>query len=142
VAARKGFALRENMPVLLAGVAAMVMMVTSVNVVSLWQSHEKVAALNAQIATLRHQEAVVQKQATWLSSRQALLELAREQYQLVSGKAQLVQILPPATNRSYGGDPANDPLISPAEAAGVAAPSTPHHDSFWSRVRRSLEFWR
>lgn len=134
---------RENAPLVLLAMFFVVGTVASLNFVSLWQNHQRLSALHAQIAALHQQEASIKQQEQFLSSRQTLLDLARREYQLVQQNEQLVQVLPAATSRSYAGDPANDPIVSPTSAVVVGL-ATPHasHPSFWTRVKDTLEFWR
>lgn len=117
-----------------------------------WQAlvaqQSEINALRSQISVLEAQQAALDEQSQALKGAEAITGLARQQYQLVRVGQQLIQVVP----RTRGGiadidaaDPANDPLVSPADVMTV----NPHgggmsgeSGGFWSRLVATLEFWR
>jgi hypothetical protein len=142
VAKRSAKSFQNQAPLFVLATLLLVSTLFSMNFMEMWRNHQHLNYLRAEVASLQHQQALIAQQEKFLSSRQALLDLAREQYQLVEQNAQLVQVLPSTSNRSYAGDPANDPIVSPASAVNALALSQPTHQGFWHRVLSTLEFWR
>lgn len=109
---------------------------------------EQINSLKSQIATLVAQQKALDQQSASLKDSEAITGLARKQYQLVRVGQQLIQVVP----RTKGGladidaaDPANDPLVAPADAITVNPHGrglTGETSSFWSRLATTLEFWR
>jgi hypothetical protein len=108
------------------------------------------AQLNAasqQIASLNAQSRQLAAEQQSLSTTRAETILAREEYQLVEPGQRLIQILSDPANGTVAGDPGFQPLVSPSDVKNLvpvqpsAPPPTPAN-GFWSRVERTLEFWR
>jgi cell division protein FtsB len=107
-------------------------------------------ATSQQISTIHRESQQLSVEHKLLSSKQAIELLAREQYQLVAPGQRLIQVLNnnSTAGSSRTGDPADQPLVAPSDASGLlptdpSVPATPRHTtSFWSRVTRTLEFWR
>jgi cell division protein FtsB len=158
-------------PVVLAGLVAVVILVVGFPASTLWAQHRQLSSASAQLTELQHQNKVLTEQEHQLSSNAEIARLAREDYQLVPRGQTLFDILPPAaaarpstTSGMTTGDPGNQPLVSPSDApsmsldpglpAGVSK-TAPHTgagpapssgasapSSFWSRVSKTLEFWK
>ncbi len=117
---------------------------------SLLSQSAQLDATSQQISTIQRESRELAAQHKLLSSNEAIKLLAREQYQLVAPGQRLIQILNngSAAGSSRTGDPANQPLVAPSDASGLLPtnPSVPARTkpsaSFWSRVTRTLQFWR
>jgi cell division protein FtsL len=111
------------------------------------QSGQLNAASN-QIATLNAQSQQLAAEQRALSTDAAAIVMAREQYQLLEPGQRLIQILSSASSGSLqSGDPGYQPLVSPSNVRDlipVSATLPPRVTSsdFWSRLERTLEFWR
>ena len=109
---------------------------------------EQINSLRSQIATLEAQQRALDEQSAALKDTEAVTGLARQQYQLVRVGQQLIQVVP----KTKGGiadidaaDPANDPLVAPADAITLnphGTGMTSETSGFWSRLATTLEFWR
>jgi cell division protein FtsB len=106
-------------------------------------------ATTRQIALLHRQSESLDRQRAAMSSKQATTMLAREEYQLVEPGQRIIQVLSGTGAGTGSGDPGDQRLVDPANAAGLlpATPSDPSgahaaRSGFWSRVVRTLEFWR
>jgi hypothetical protein len=103
-----------------------------------------------EIATLRSESRELAVQQKAMSTNEANILLAREEYQLVSPGQRLVQILNTSNSTTPGnGDPGLQPLVDPSSAADLTPgnPTDPtassvHPSTLWSRVAGTLEFWR
>jgi cell division protein FtsB len=163
---------RTRMPVVLAAVFALVVLATSFPFTDLLHQHQQLSAEAAQLSQLRHQNQLLSEQQKQLNTSAEIERLARQNYQLVSPGQTLYDILPPSGRASAAlvgepsvGDPANQPLVAPADApnmtpdpglpqtpaagrpttgASTAAASAPPQttSSFWGRVTSTLEFWK
>ena len=110
----------------------------------------QLSAANQQISTIQQESRSLAAQQRALSTTQAETLLAREEYQLVAPGQRLIQILNTSSQNGLStGDPGNQPLVSPTNAAGLLpdnpiAPQTlsKHSSGFWSRVLGTLEFWK
>jgi hypothetical protein len=133
--------------------------------------HRQMSAEAAQLSSVQHQNSLLGEQRLQLNSNAEVKRLARQNYQLVEPGQTLYLILPPAgkselstSGASAAGDPANQPLVAPAQApnmspdpglpativpatsgaggqtstTAVAKPS----GGFWSRVGSTLQFWK
>jgi len=157
------------MPVALAAVAAAAILATSFPLSDLIGQHRQMSAEAAELSALQRQSNLLAEQRQQLNSNAEVKRLARQNYQLVEPGQALYAILPPAgqaTSVTPGapstGDPANQPLVPPAQApnmspdpglptttapstaTGPASPSTTPQSAggFWSRVGSTLEFWK
>jgi large exoprotein involved in heme utilization and adhesion len=113
---------------------------------------------NAQLNQTRHQIALVDaelaalhREASAVSSRGTEIALARQQYQLVEPGQSLIQVLPGQNALATGeqsGDPGLQPIVNPVAATSptLALTSTTATSrttsNFWTRLVRTLEFWR
>jgi type II secretory pathway pseudopilin PulG len=118
---------RNRMPVVLAAVAAVVILATSLPLSVLYGQHRQLSAEAAQLIQLRHQNALLAEQRQQLNSNAEVKRLARQNYQLVAPGQALYDILPAAgqaTTTAPGspsaGDPANQPLVSPSQAPNMS----------------------
>ncbi len=131
--------------------------ISAVALIAAWFPFSSLLAQSAQLDATTHQISTIERQSQQLaiehkllSSNQEITLLAREQYQLVAPGQRLIQILNNGSSSLTGrtGDPANQPLVAPSDASGllVTNPSVPettkHSTQFWSRVMRTLQFWR
>ena len=158
------------MRVAVAGGIALAILVTSFPLTVLYNQHRQLSAAAAQLGQLQHQNALLAEQRQQLNSDAEVKRLAQQNYQLVQPGRSLFVILPPAGQTttapaSSAGDPANQPLVAPAQAPNMspdpglpAAPVTPSTSStpagtapsgparassgFVGRVVSSLEFWK
>ncbi len=154
----------------MAAVVALAILVTSFPLTVLYGQHRQLSAAAAQLSQLTHQNALLAEQQQQLDSNAEVKRLAQQNYQLVEPGRSLFVILPPAGTATTTagapttGDPADQPLVSPADAPNMspdpglpqtsvastgttsgtaAAPATAHHPAgFWSRVTSTLEFWK
>jgi cell division protein FtsB len=134
----------------LTAVSAVALVVTWFPFSSLLSQGAQLDATSQQIGTIQRESRQLAAEHKVLSSNQAIALLAREQYQLVAPGQRLIQILNNGSSALTGrtGDPGNQPLVTPSDAAGLLAtnPSAPasekHSAAFWSRVMRTLQFWR
>ena len=135
----------------LALVTAAVMLVGWFPLTALWHQQSQLDATAAQIAAIKHQQAVLLLQAKSIDTKSAATLLAREQYQLVAPGQSLIQVLPgDGTGRvsQSTGDPGLQPLVAPSSVSTLVTNQTPtdsrHSPSkaFFSRLLRTLEFWR
>lgn len=154
----------------LAGLFALVVIGTSFPVTQLVSEHHQLAAAQAHLAAVQHEDHLLTEQRAELKSPAATGRLARERYQLVRPGQTLYQVVGPAgtsTGSSDGipaGDPASQPLVPPSKAPNMnpqpgllgtgsgsgAATGATHAGGvassgapgFWGRVERVLEFWR
>jgi hypothetical protein len=136
----------------LAIVTALVMLVGWFPFSALWHQQSVIDQTNAQIAAIKRQDLTLEQQAKSVSSKEAAMLLARQQYQLVAPGQSLIQVLPGNGSghvSSSTGDPGLQPLVSPSSvssltASAAASASTTHHrsDGFLARFERTLEFWR
>jgi Septum formation initiator len=131
----------------LAVATAVVMLVMWFPLSTLWHQQSELDATNAQIAAIRQQQQALKSQAQSLSSTREIMLRARELYQLVLPKQSLIQVLPGQQSgviSPHAGDPGFQPLAPPSSL--TAATSTPAAHAapsgFWSRLMRTLEFWR
>jgi hypothetical protein len=136
----------------LAIVTALVMLVGWFPFSALWHQQSVIDQTAAQIAAIKKQDLTLEQQAKSVSSKEAAMLLARQQYQLVAPGQSLIQVLPGNGSghvSSSTGDPGLQPLVSPSSvssltASAAASASTTHHrsDGFLARFERTLEFWR
>jgi len=129
---------------------------SAIAMVVVWFPFSTISSQGAQVNATNHQISVLQSeshalavQQKSLSSPQAATLLAREEYQMVKPGQRLLQILSNGTSSLGTGDPGNQPLVDPSNAAGLL-PDDPatnssgstSHPSLFSRVVKTLEFWR
>jgi cell division protein FtsB len=165
---------RNRARLAVAGVVALVVLATSFPLTVLLGQHRQLSSAAAQLSQLHHENALLSEQQQQLNSNAEVKRLAQQNYQLVQPGRSLFVILPPAgqsvaaPGALTAGDPAYQPLVSPAEApnmspdpglpqtpvstGGTASPSgtasgsasgTSHPAAgFWSRIAGSLEFWK
>jgi len=135
---------------------------------SLVHQRSTLGLTEAQLATLHRQDAALAQEKKNLSAPGEIGRLAREQYQLVSPGQQAFEVLPPSgaptTRSAYAGDPGAQGPVAPSATAelppgattvttvptsGSAGPNTapaagagPSAGGLFSRMVRTLEFWR
>jgi len=176
-ARRHGGSSPSRAPLALAAAFALVVVGVGFPFAGLLHQHEQLSAAAGELTQLRHQNQLLAEQQKQLSTSAEIKRLAQQNYQLVVPGAALYQILPPAgstatpvTGQPSAGDPAYQPLVSPANApnmtpdpglpvapaaaadgrsaGGSAAPTvgatSPARapSSFWGRVVSTLEFWK
>ncbi|MGD0313633.1 MAG: septum formation initiator family protein [Acidimicrobiales bacterium] len=163
---------RRRIPVALAALFAVTVLATSFPISAIISQHRQLSAASTQLHQLQDENRSLAVQEHELNSKVAINEMAREDFQMVSPGQTLFDVLPPnkKTGRSTSGtsttgDPADQPLVTPAEAPdlspqpGLPAPiptytATPPTRSasstsapakspstFWGRVTDTLEFW-
>lgn len=126
------------------------MLVTWFPLTTLLHQQSEIDATAAQISALHQQEQSLHHQARSLDSSAAATRLAREQYQLVNPGQSLIQVMP---GMASGGapeslDPGFQPLVSPTavqpllSSVGPVASRHASTNGFFSRLVRTLEFWR
>lgn len=162
---------RNRIPVALGAAAAAVILVTSFPVSVLLGQHRQLSAEAAQLSSVKRQNSRLAEQRLQLNSNAEVKRLARQNYQLVEPGKALYLILPPAGNStpstpgaSAAGDPANQPLVAPAQAPNMSpdpglpativpatsgtwgqastTAATKSAGGFWSRVGSTLQFWK
>ena len=162
---------RNRIPVALGAAAAAVVLVTSFPLPVLLGQHRQMSAAAAQLSSIQHQNRLLAEQRLQLNSNAEVRRLARQNYQLVEPGQALYLILPPAgrstpltAGASSAGDPANQPLVAPAQAPNMSPdPGLPKtyvptstgavgqtsttagakpSGGFWSRVGSTLQFWK
>lgn len=134
---------------------------------SLLSQRSALASTQAQLSTLRSQDAALAQEKKNLSDSAEIGRIARQQYQLASPGQQPYQVLPPtgatSTKTPYAGDPgSNGPVVPSASSelppgAGSAAapangaqasprgqkhPGSGSSPGFLARMAQTLEFWR
>jgi hypothetical protein len=136
----------ERVIVPLTSLTAAVIIVMCFPLGTLLQQRTEMSALSAQIALINNQSNTLIGQSKALSTKSAEVALARQEYQLVQPGQRLIQILTNNTssNSFSTGDPGLQPIVNPTVAtiSASGAAVTHHATSFWSRVIRSLQFWR
>ncbi len=116
---------------------------------TLWHQQAQIDSIRSQISVVDRQSAALTRQARATTSAQAAAGLARQEYQLVRPGQTLIQVLPGRQSPTgSNGDPGNAPLVDPATAVAPGLSSAPATSgggglhAFWSRLVRTLEFWR
>jgi hypothetical protein len=117
---------------------------------SLWHQQAQIDTTAAQIKALQRQESSLKSQAKTIDTKAAATALAREQYQLVNPGQSLIQVLPGDSSgqvSASSADPGLQPLVAPSSMATASAtvtttPGTHHTNQYFSRLLRTLEFWR
>jgi hypothetical protein len=117
---------------------------------SLWHQQAQIDTTAAQIKALQRQESSLKSQAKTIDTKAAATALAREQYQLVNPGQSLIQVLPGDSSgqvSASSADPGLQPLVAPSSMATASAtvtttPGTRHTNQYFSRLLRTLEFWR
>jgi hypothetical protein len=136
----------------LAVVTALIMLVGWFPLSAIWHQQSELNATTAQINAIKSQQRALTLEAKSIDSKSAAILLAREQYQLVAPGQSLIQVLPgvgPGNVDQNTGDPGLQPLVAPSSVSSLVAPNTAstskHHSTvraFFSRLVRTLEFWR
>jgi cell division protein FtsB len=155
--------LRPRLPVLVALLIAGVVLVTSMPVSALLTQRKQLATTSAALARAQAADRALSAQTKALSKPGTVSGLARTDYGLVPPGTKAYVILPPegasaSAVANSGHVPLNGPPVVPGsersrQLLGLSGsgpgPSTgaasSHHSapvSFWSRVARTLEFWR
>ncbi len=114
---------------------------------ALMHQQTQIDATAAQIRALQNQEQSLRQESKTIDSKAAAVQLAREQYQLVSPGQSLIQVLPENSAgqvSATSSDPGFQPLVAPSDAAvsGTTTRARSDDAGFLSRLARTLEFWR
>jgi hypothetical protein len=115
---------------------------------SLWHQQAQIDTTAAQIKALQREEASLRSEAKTVDTKAAATALAREQYQLVNPGQSLIQVLPGDSSgqvSASSADPGLQPLVAPSSMATpsvTVATATHHSNKYFSRLMRTLEFWR
>jgi hypothetical protein len=118
---------------------------------TLWHQQAQLDATAAQISAIHHQQEALRLQAKSISTKAAATLLARQDYQLVAPGQSFIQVLPGNESgkvSASSGDPGLQPLVAPSSVSTlVTSPNSTsgHHaavSGFFSRLVRTLEFWR
>jgi hypothetical protein len=132
----------------LAAVTAVFILVGWFPLKALWHQQSQLNTTSAQIRAIQRQELALKAQSKTIDTKAAAIQLAREQYQLVSPNQSLIQVLPGDASgqvSASSADPGLQPLVSPTAAALTSsATDVKHHvtNGFVKRLVRTLEFWR
>ncbi len=164
----------RRIPVAVAALIAATIVGTSFPASALLAQHRQLSAASAELARVQHQNALLADQERQLNAKTEIQRLAREDYQLVLPGQSLYNVLPAAGQSAPTaggvpslGDPADQPLVPPADApdmspdpglpatgtTGTGAQRAPTAaasgasngaggGSFWHRVTATLEFWK
>lgn len=111
--------------VVVAAVFAAVVLVTSFPASGLLDQHRQLTAANAAVHRLRSENKALTVEQQQLNSKAEIQRLARLSYQLVDPGQTAYNVLPPGAQStgkggSVTGDPGNQPLVAPANAAGMS----------------------
>jgi hypothetical protein len=144
--------LNQRLIVPLAGVTALALLVAWFPLSTLFSQSAQFNATAHQLALLRAEGHELTVEQRSMSSDQAAILLAREEYQLVEPGQRLIQVLSSGHGLTDGatGDPGDQPLVTPSTAGEnvLGEPSDPsavtagQSSTLWSRVLGTLEFWR
>ncbi|MGA8372742.1 MAG: septum formation initiator family protein, partial [Acidimicrobiales bacterium] len=125
---------RRRLMVVVAAVFAAVVLATSFPASGLLDQHRQLSAANAAVHRLQSENKALAVEQKQLNSKAEIQRLARLSYQLVDPGQTAYNVLPPgAQSTGKGGsvaeDPGNQPLVAPANAAGMSPdpglPNTP-----------------
>jgi hypothetical protein len=104
-------------------IVAVTVIGTSFPASALLGQHRQLSAAQAKLAEVQHQDALLTEQEHQLNDKTEIQRLARQNYQLVQPGQLLFNVLPadgsptPGTSGATSlGDPADQPLVSPADA--------------------------
>ena len=121
--------------VVVAGIFAAVVLGTSFPASGLLDQHRQLAAADAAVHRLRSENKALTLEQQQLNSKAEIHRLARLNYQLVDPGQTAYNVLPPGAqstgkgSSAVNGDPGNQPLVAPANAAGMSPdpglPTTP-----------------
>jgi cell division protein FtsB len=119
--------LRRRRFILVASAAfAALVLGTSFPASGLLSDHRQLAATNAAVHNLRAENKALAQEQQQLNSKAEIHSLARQDYQLVDPGQTAYNVLPPTSqpNKSGSsdvtGDPGNQPVVAPANAAGMS----------------------
>jgi cell division protein FtsB len=118
---------RRRIPVAVAGLFALAVLATSFPLAGLLSQHRQLSAAAAQLQQVQRDNRALAEQEHALNSNQAVNQLARGDYQMVSPGQTLYEVLPPSTKTgattpgaATTGDPGNQPLVAPANAPDLS----------------------
>lgn len=119
--------LRRRRFVLVASAAfAALVLGTSFPASGLLSDHHQLAAADAAVHRLRAENSALVQEKQQLNSKAEIHSLARQDYQLVDPGQTAYNVLPPTSQSTKNGssdvigDPGNQPLVAPANAAGMS----------------------
>jgi cell division protein FtsB len=118
---------RRRIPVAVAGLFALAVLATSFPLAGLVSQHRQLSAAAAQLQQVQRDNRSLAEQQHALNSNQAVNQLARGEYQMVSPGQTLYEVLPPSSKTgtttpgaATSGDPGNQPLVAPANAPDLS----------------------
>jgi len=113
--------------VAVAGLFALAVLATSFPLAGLLSQHRQLSAAAAQLEQVQRDNRALAEQQRALNSNQAVNQLARGEYQMVSPGQTLYEVLPPGSKTgtttpgaATTGDPGNQPLVAPANAPDLS----------------------
>jgi cell division protein FtsB len=168
---------RRRFVLVASGAFAALVLGTSFPASGLLSDHHQLASTDTALHRLKAQNHALAQENQQLNSKAEIHSLARQDYQLVDPGQTAYNVLPPTSqstktgSSAVTGDPGNQPVVAPANAAGMSpdpdvptttttspastatapassgsatTPTTepPTTGGFWSRTLHSLEFWR
>jgi len=118
---------RRRIPVAVAGLFALAVLATSFPLAGLVSQHRQLSAAAAQLEQVQRDNRALAEQQHALNSNEAVNQLARGDYQMVSPGQTLYEVLPPSSKTgtttpgaATSGDPGNQPLVAPANAPDLS----------------------
>jgi cell division protein FtsB len=118
---------RRRIPVAVAGLFALAVLATSFPLAGLVSQHRQLSAAAAQLEQVQRDNRALAEQQHALNSNEAVNQLARGDYQMVSPGQTLYDVLPPSSKTgattpgaATSGDPGNQPLVAPANAPDLS----------------------
>ena len=118
---------RRRIPVAVAGFFALAVLATSFPLAGLLSQHHQLSAAAAQLEQVQREDRALAEQQHALNSNEAVTQLARGEYQMVSPGQTLYDVLPPTSKTgtttpgaATSGDPGNQPLVAPADAPDLS----------------------
>ena len=129
-------------------VTAIAMVVAWFPLGTLLHQQGQLSATAQQIAVIKREQQALSAQQRTIATKAEATMIARQLYQLVNPGQSLIQVLP-GTSAAEGvgsGDPGYQPLVAPSSVSAAPVPSGHTGSSgaggFFSRLVRTLEFWR
>jgi cell division protein FtsB len=125
---------RNRIPVVVAGVFALVVLAVGFPAATLISQHRQQAANSAELVRLRHENGLLAEQQRAFNSKTEITRIARQDYQLVLPGQVLYEVLPPSgatrtaitasggteSGGTESGDPGDQPLVSPSHAPDMS----------------------
>jgi cell division protein FtsB len=118
---------RSRIPVAVAGLFALAVLATSFPIAGLVSQHHQLSAAATQLEQVQRDNRALAEQQHALNSNEAVNQLARGDYQMVSPGQTLYDVLPPDSKTgtttpgaATSGDPGDQPLVAPADAPDLS----------------------